>query len=74
MTLNELSRFYWARMHQAYFMHRAFENHEIGRDSGVLLCLLEWWYYKDIGDAILESHDYNALTNAMVLMEKGETT
>jgi hypothetical protein len=52
MTLNELSRYYWARMNQASYMDAALRCHEKRNDEVAMYCLLNWVYYKDIGDEI----------------------
>jgi hypothetical protein len=74
MTLNELSRYYWARSSQANFMGLALKNFELGGvyEYGVWCCLLNWVYYKDIADTMEETHGYIEMTEAMVLSNEGE--
>jgi hypothetical protein len=74
MTLNELSRYYWARMSQASYMEGAMRNFELGGvyEYGTWSCLLNWVYYKDIADTIEKTHGYIEMTEAMVLSNEGE--
>ena len=58
MTLNELSRFYWARMNQAAYMEGAIKWHGWGDEQEMWNCLLNWAYYTDIADEIVDAHDF----------------
>jgi hypothetical protein len=70
MTLNELSRYYWARMSQASYMEGAMRNFELGGvyEYGTWSCLLNWAYYKDIADEINDLYgcaEWVEVTNEM---------
>lgn len=58
MTLNELSRYHWARMNQAYYMGAALDCHEQGKDLFMWECLLEWAYHMDIANEINDTHGF----------------
>jgi hypothetical protein len=49
MTLNELSRYHWARMNQANYIDGALNNID---EVNTWYCLLNWAFYKDIADEI----------------------
>lgn len=55
MTLNQLSRFYWARWSQTYYMDGALRNFDQGANELMWECLLNWVYYKDIADEIIDN-------------------
>lgn len=65
MTLNELSRYHWARMNQAGSMDVALKHFGAVDEVYTWLALLNWAYHMDIADEIHESHEF---------MEFAETT
>lgn len=60
MTLNELSRYHWARMNQAMYIDGALTNFEMGGtyEYGMWYCLLQWVYHMDIADEINDAHGF----------------
>ena len=58
MTLNELSRFYWARMNQAASAEGAINRFKCDDEVNMWYCLLNWVYYMDIADEIVDAHDF----------------
>jgi len=57
MTLNELSRFYWARMNQAASVEGAINRFKCDDEVNMWYCLLNWAYYMDIADEIAYATD-----------------
>lgn len=72
MTLNELSRFYWARMNQASYIDGAINRLKCGDEVDMWHCLLNWVYYKDIADTIEDTYGYIEMTVTMI-ESQGET-
>lgn len=66
MTLNELSRFYWARMNQASSVEGAINQFKCDDEVNMWYCLLNWAYYKDIADTIEDTYGYIEMTTTMI--------
>jgi hypothetical protein len=54
MTLNELTRYHWAKMNQAMYMNGALNDID---EVNTWYCLLNWVYYMDIADEIADATD-----------------
>lgn len=52
MTLDDLSRYHWAREWQAYYMGAAIRQYRLGDEQTVWYCLFQWIYHMDIADQI----------------------
>jgi hypothetical protein len=64
MTLNELSRYYWARMNQASYMDGAINQFGRGDEEGMWYCLLNWAHYMGIADDMTEIGFGNSITES----------
>lgn len=73
MTLNDMSRFHWARMSQAHYMQGALHMFEHGtpKEESMWYCLLEWAYYKDVADDMACSFEWKEWEQGLELMRKG---
>ena len=67
MTLNELSRYHWARMNQAGSMEVALKHFDAVDEVHTWYALLNWAFYTDIADEIHESHDFMEFAEATLL-------